>query len=232
VKEITSISAVDQGDNPGAEILVYKKKGNAESVETTKRDDMTFDVTALSDEAQTHIQKIADDAATQIEALEAQVAELTPTPEVEEVEIGKASDEVQALIAKLRDDNDGMAETIAVEVTKRRDGEFIAKTREDNLEVLLGDAKDIGPVLRELADSAPDAFEKLYQPLVAAAQRDELATVFKEIGASEGDADPTAQRDAWVSKQKQDGSERTVADLRTDFWKAHPDAVAAERENK
>ena len=236
VEEITSIGAVDSGDNPGSFVAFWKrkKKGNAESVETNTRDEMdTFDVTGLPDEAQEHIAELAksaETAAETIEALEAQVAELTPTPVVDEVDIGKASDEVQTLIAKLREDNDGMAETIAVEVTKRRDTEFIAKLRKDDLEGLLGDAEEVGPVLRELDDAAPDAFGKIYPALVAAGQR--TGEFFKEIGASEGDADPTAQRDAWVSKQKQDGSERTVADLRTDFWKAHPDAVAAERENK
>jgi len=192
---------------------------------------MSFDITALPDEAQTHItdlQKSLDESAAAVEALEAQVAELTPAEEVEEVEIGKASDEVQTLIAKLRDDNAKQAEDLAVEIAKRRDTEFVAKVRKDELEVLLGNAEETGPVLRELSDAAPEAFGKIYPALVAAAQR--AGGFFKELGANDGESDPTSQRDVWVAKQKQDGSDKTDAQLRAAYWDAHRDAVAAERD--
>ena len=118
---------------------------------------------------------------------------------------------------------------LGVEVAKRRDTEFVNRVQKDNLVGLLGNADEVGPVLRVLADGAPEAFDKIYPAFVAAAQRTE--PFLTELGTSEGDADPTTQRDAWVSKQKQDGSEKTAAQLRTDFWVAHPDAVAAERDN-
>ncbi len=235
IEEITSIGAVDEGDNPKSFIEFWKSKRRERRERRATQGDETvsFDIEALSDEAQeafADFQKSADESATRIEALEAQIAELTTEENSEEVEVAKASDEVQTLIAKLREDNDLQAEALRVEVAKRRDQDFVNQVQKDNLVGLLGNAEEVGPVMRVLADAAPEAFEKIYPAFVAAAQRTE--PFLTELGASEGDADPTAQRDAWVSKQKQEGSERDVADLRTDFWKAHPDAVAAERENK
>ena len=234
VKEITSIGAVDEGDNPKSRIVFWKrKKGSAESAEQTQGDEMSKDINALPDAAQEHIQeleKAAEVTATQIEALEAQIAELTPAEDPVEAIVEKASDEVQTLIAKLREDNDTQAEAIAVEVAKRRDTEYIAKVREDNLEMLLGKPEEVGPALRELADAAPDAFGKIYPALQAASQRAGLADVFKELGANDGDLDPQAQKVSWITKQKQDGSDKSDAELANDFWAAHPDAVAAERD--
>ena len=235
VTELTSVGVVSEGDNPGAEIMFYKKRKdvNAVSVESMNGDEMSLDITALPDEAQEHISelaKAAEDAATQITALEAQIAALTPTADVVEVEVGKASDEVQTLIAKQREQLDEQAEALQVEVAKRRDTEFIAKVRSDNLEGLLGNADEVGPVLRTIADASPDAFEKLYAPILAAVQRVKLAKAFEELGSNDGDTDPIARQTAWVSKQKQDGTDRTDSQLRVDFWAAHPDAVAAERD--
>ncbi len=233
VKEITMVSAVDAGDNPDADIVLFKSHGSAESAEQTQGDGMSDDITAISDEPTVEdLQKSLDEAAAKIEALEATVTELTPVEDPIEVDVEKASDEVQALIAKQRDQLDEQATRLEVEVTKRRDTEFISKVREDNLEVLLGLPEKVGPVLRELDDLAPEAFGKIYKPLLAAAQRAELASVLKELGANDGSIDPQAQKAAWVSKQKQDGSDKTDAELANAFWAAHPDAVKAERENK
>ncbi len=233
VTDIVSIGAVDKGDNPESWITMFKrKKGSAESAEQTQGDGMSDDITAISDEPTEDLQKSLDESAAKIEALEAQIVELTPEADEAEVDVEKASDEVQALIAKQRDQLDEQATAIAVEITKRRDTEFIAKVKEDNLDVLLGKPEDIGPALRELDDLAPDAFGKIYPALQAASQRAGFADVFKELGANDGSIDPQAQKVAWVSKQKQDGSDKSDAELNVAFWAAHPDAVKAERENK
>ena len=177
VTDIVSIGAVDKGDNPESWITMFKrKKANAVSVEQTQRDDMTFDVSALPDEAQEHIAKLVADGealTAAIAAQEAKIVELTPVEDPAETEIEKASDEVQALIAKQREQLDEQAESLKVEVAKRRDTEFIAKIQKDNLVELLGKAEEVGPVLRELSDAAPEAFDKIYPAFVAAAQRTE-----------------------------------------------------------
>ena len=236
IEEITSVGAVDEGDNPKSFIELWKSKRRERRERRATQGDeaVSFDIEALSDEAReafADLQKSVDDAAERETVLQAQVVELTPPDsKVEDVDVSKASDEVQTLVAKLIEDREADREQLATEIAKRRDQDFVNQVQKDGLVGLLGNAEEVGPVLRELADKAPEAFEKIYPAFVAAAQRTE--PFLTELGASEGDPDPTAQRDAWVSKMRKEGSEKTVADLRTDFWPLHPEAVAAERENK
>jgi hypothetical protein len=238
VKEITSIGAVDSGDNPMADIVIWKRKDeSAVSAEQTEGIVMEgFDLSALSDEAQeefTQLQKRLDEALLKI-------VELTPVevPAVDDA-VEKASDEVQALIAERDEElskrdaelakaNDELAKIKA----EARDAEFVKRVADDGLDVLLGKAEEIGPALRELADAAPDAFDSVYKNMHAAAQRVDLADVLGEIGEDQGETDPLSKRDAWVQKMRKDGDSRTAATLRTEFWDLHPDERDALRENK
>lgn len=210
---------------------------SAVSAEQTRGNDMdSFEIHELPEVAQEEFGKLQtqlDEALLKIEALE------TPPEEEPEDALAKASDEVQALIADRdaeitkRDEElaKARAELAEVELAKR-DAEFVKRVSDDELEVLLGKADEVGPVLRELADAAPDAFDSLYKNMQAAAQRVDLAGTLAEIGEDQGEIDPLAKRDAWVSKMRKDGDSRSVATLRTDFWETHPDERAALRESK
>ena len=110
VTSITSVGAVEAGDNPRAEILLFKKRPTVAKVETVadserrnKEHSMERpDLTSLSDEDQAVIAKAFDEADELVNAVEevnkltAQVAELTPTPDP----IVEESDEVKAEFAK------------------------------------------------------------------------------------------------------------------------------------
>ncbi len=231
VDEITSIGAVPHGDNPEAGIVFWKSKNaNPARVESTQGANVSLDITALPEDVQEEVTELVKSHAElteQVAALTEQVEELTPEADP----VDDASDEVQALIAKRDEQIASLAKKLEDESAARRDSEFVAQVREDNLEVLLGDANEIGPVLRELSDAAPDAFNKMYQPILAAAQREELAKTLAEYGANSGEVDPQAQKAAWIAKQREAGDDRSDADLAVAFWDSHPDAVMAEREN-
>jgi hypothetical protein len=225
VKEITSIGAVDSGDNPEADI-VFWKKASAASAEQAGSTDM--DLASLPEAVQEHIAELTKERDDAVAALvDAEVVDLTDEDPVE-----KASDEVQELVAKLRTEADEQRAALEAEIAKRRDIEFTKRVADDGLDALLGKAEDVGPTLRRLADADAEAFDSIYANLVAAAQRDGLSKAFDEIGENAGESDPVARRDAWVAKRKEDGDDRSVAALNAAFWDAHPAELAKSREDK
>jgi hypothetical protein len=214
VRSLKSIGAVDEGDNPGADIVFYKRKegpagtsqsASADSVDPVEENRMTEEV----------IETVPDEEPV-AKAEEEVVEEVEKAEPVEVDEITKRDEE----IAKLR------ADLEAVQFEKRT-AEWVEKAKP--LEDLLGDPAEIGAVLRDLDTAASEALAKLLGPLTAAAQRAELGAVFVEKGVdASGEVDPISKRDQWVEKHadKYDN----VAAARADYWRQHPDEAAALRE--
>ena len=151
-----------------------------------------------------------------------QISDLTD--QVEKVEADPtddASDEVKAILKAQADELKEVRSDLAKEKTERRTAEYIEKAKP--LEVLLGKADEIGPVFAALAEAAPDDFAKLEGALTAASQRSELAALFAEVGAGEGegDADPIDKRDSWVKENQKDSESVQQANAR--FWKENPE---------
>ena len=175
-----------------------------------------MDLSAIEDQ---DLRKSIEDAIaekdTKISGLEAEVekVEVDPTDD--------ASDEVKAILKEQADELEKVRVDLAKERTARRNAEYIEKAKP--LEALLGKADDMGPVLAELAEAAPEAFAKLEAPLTAATQRKELAALFSELGAgeTEGESDPISKRDSWVKENQKDSESVEQANAR--FWKVHPD---------
>lgn len=221
VRSLKSIGAVDEGDNPGADIVFYKRKtdpedigvskeASADSVDPVEENRMTEEVIETPDE----------EAVEKTEAAVEEVVEAAVEAVVEEVEkideIAKRDEE----IAKLR------ADLAAVEFEKRTH-EWVEKAKP--LEDLLGDPAEIGAVLRDLDTADSEALGKLLGPLTAAAQRAELGAVFVEKGVdASGEVDPISKRDQWVEKHAEKFG--SVAAARAEYWKQHPAEAAALRE--
>ena len=185
-----------------------------------------MDLSAIEDkDLRKSIEAHIAESDTKISDLETQVETLTPDDP--ETMVKGASEEIQALIAKLETDAAEDRKALAAERKERLATEYVA--RAELLSGLLGKAEEMGPVLAELADQAPDAYEKIEGALTAATQRKELADLFKEIGTGETEAesDPIAKRDAWVTDNKQDGE--TAEQTRARFWKENPEAVEESR---
>jgi hypothetical protein len=226
VDEITSVGAVDAGDDPEAHIMFFKRKAadgpdpeSADSAELEKeKPTMDFDLSALDEATRSQVTE-------HIAALEAKAA-LVP-----EEELSKAVEmppEAEAILKAKDDEVAQLRKDLTAEVQKRRDAEF--NKRAEQLIPLLGKPGDIGPILEELERNAPDAYAKLEPLLAAGANVARSSDLFKEFGSGEAESDPIAKRDAWVAKQREDEKEtRTDAELAAAFWADNPDERAALR---
>ncbi len=228
VDELVSVGMVASGDNPEAEVVIYKSRDSdtrqLESPPTNNtagsgplEEKVNMDLSVIED---ADIRKAVAD---HVASLEAQIPE--PAPE----DVAKDADpEVQEFIAKLQESQEDLQKQLDDERTARRTAEYVEKAKA--FTKILGKAEDMGPVLADLADKAPDSYAKLEPALQALAQRTELDSLFKELGSgeAEGETDPLSKRDAWVAKNRQDGE--TVTQARGRFWDAHPEAKQESRE--
>lgn len=230
VEELISIGMVDSGDNPEAAIAIWKRREDAADRSADSADhplqesNMTdVDLSALPDDAQAYITKLIDER----DALLEQVNAVVSDDPVGDDDIAKnAPDEVRDLIAKQQARIAEQEEALHLEITKRRDTEFVAKVREDRMDILLGKAEESGPLLRRLADADPEAFNAVYGSMLAAAQRVDLAKAIAEFGENRGEgSDPHARKQAYVAKRREAGDERTIAEIESEFWKQNPELV-------
>lgn len=197
-----------------------KMSTDAESAKTLQGDGMPeVDLSAIEDaDLRKSIEETYDGQQTRIAELQSQIDELNPPDPVE-----KADPEIQELVKAQEERLAKAEEALAKERSERRRTEYIGKAKP--LEMLLGKADEMGPVLAELAEAAPDAYEKLEGALVAASQRDELAKLFAKMGTEgEGEADPIGRRDAFVKSYLADNPGKSEVEARAEFWKQNPDA--------
>ncbi len=229
VDEILSVGMVAAGDNPDAEVLIYKSKPSDVSKMTASVENaptepgVRMDLSTIEDkELAKSIEDAFAEKDTQISDLEADVEKAENSMKVLPTDpTDDASDEVKAILKEQDEKLEKALASLAKERTERRTAEYIEKAKP--LEVLLGKADEIGPVFAALAEAAPDDFAKLEGALTAASQRSELAALFAEVGAGEGegDADPIDKRDSWVKENKKDSESTQQANAR--FWKENPE---------
>jgi len=190
---------------------------------------MEFDLSALDDDTRTTVEEFVADVERQRDDALAEIAKLREENDPEPVE-KELPDDVQLLI-KERDDRIAvLEETVEKARAEARDAEYVEKARE--LEPMLGNPDEVGPVLRRLADAAPDDTDSLLNMLKAAAQLPELASIFKEIGQAGGDeqVDVVAKRDEWVNDYMEKNTDTSIHKARAAFWKAHPEYASQMRE--
>jgi hypothetical protein len=224
VGSITSIGAVEAGDNPEADILFFKIKPPTEDqtpdpehgqpIDKEGSVPETFDTASLSEEAQAYVSD-----------LETKLAELTGEPEAlpdDLPEVVKSRlDSQDELIAKAQAEK----EQIAKDLAELQDGMATEKymTRAKALEVLLGDPVEMAPVLKELAAGAPDAFAKLdaqFNTLVSMKGYDSL---LKEFGDSSATGSAIDQINAYTKEIKTANPDLSMAKARAQAWTEHPE---------
>lgn len=219
ITDIDSVGAVDEPDNPPASLLFWKRR-ITDDEQTSKEAPDSGDIEkgVTMDEG---IQEAQEEAAAEVEPV---VEKAEPeTVEVPEEDVSKADQ-----IAKLAAERDAAVEALAEEVNKRLDTEWVEKARP--LELLLGDPAEMGPVLRKIAQACPDEWAKLEPVLTAGANREHLAKILEEIGTADGSAGPIEDRDTWVKRMRELHPDKTVPELRAQFWQEHPDAKSKSRE--
>lgn len=219
--EIDSVAGVDDGDNPPARMLFFKRRkstpdGVTETEKGVAMDGETITVAETEGaEAQVVVEPVVEKAEPE-------------TPLVEDpVEVAKR--QAAEAVEKAIQERDAAVAALADEVNKRRDAEWVEKTRP--LELLLGPAETMGPVLRKIADTLPDEYAVLEGALSAANGRADLAKILSEVGQNTGTApSPFEQRDLFVKDIRTRNPEMTEAAARAKFWELHPEAKKASRE--
>ena len=223
IDSITSIGAVEEGDNGPAKIMFWKRKTKepAPGPVEKKGDSMPFDIESLGDEAKAHV-----------EGLVAQIAELTETPEALPNDlpdlVTKRLDDQDAVIEKERVEKDALAK----EVADLKDGIATEKyeARAADLENLLGKPEEVAPVLKALAADSPDAFGKLdamFDSLVVAKV---YAPFLKEIGDASETGTAKDQIAAHAAEIRKNSPDTSIADAKAKAWSDHPELKILDRE--
>lgn len=231
VKSLSSVGAVDAGDNPEAKLMFWKRKDREPlgGVESSREGSMAEEFTLASlelgeEQAAALDMYIADRVAKAVE--EASASPVVEEPEAGDVLKGLPEDQAAA-VEELRKRAEETEQALAAEVEKREIVEWVRKA--EPFADLIGAPEETGPVLRDLHAAAPEATETLIGWLKVISDRADLSELFKAAGTNElGDVE--SRRDAFVKAYLADHVKATVFEARAEFWKQHPDMVEASRE--
>lgn len=198
---------------------------NAESVETTIKEDPTmgFDLDSLDLEAD--VRKALDDhIATVVKDAVSAATDTTPPDPLE-----KADPQVRSLIEKAEREAAELRKSLDVEIAKRRAAEFtdIAK----QLAPVTGNIDDAAANLAALEAGAPEAFGWLRKQLEAAKTAVVEAGLFKTIGSDEGEPDAVAKVQAMATELRKANPNLTAAQAQAQVYRDNPDLVDAVRSN-
>jgi len=225
VKSISSVGAVDAGDDPEAVMTFWKRKTTTDEsgVDNRKAKNMP-DEFSLADLPLSDEQAVALDEHI-AGVVKAAIDEATTPPPDEPVDVFKnLDDEGKAALEELRKQADENATALAAEIAKRRAAEFVAKT--EPYKGIVGD--DGATVLAGLPDETATT---VLDWLGKAAEQIKAGNLFKVFG-SEGPGDVEAEKAAFVKQYRIDHPGEPVEKANAEFWKLNPDAIERSREVK
>lgn len=244
ITELSSVGGVDDGDNPGASLLFWKRRkrttpdvgdvtegvlmdGQTVAVEETEKSDVPEQIEVSAETFAGIVEAVnTADATVEVTVKVADEAEAEAAETA--IQVDDLAKSAAEQVAKALAERDAAIGQLAEEVDKRLSAEWFQKAKP--FEPLLGPAQEIGPLLRKISEAAPDAFGRLEQALVVALNRADLAKIFGEVGNDPVTADPAAGRDLFVKDMRRLHPEMTVEQARAMFWREHPEAVKASRE--
>lgn len=224
VTRITSIGAVEDGDNPGATIQLFKRRANMtenpDRVSDTRIDMDRPEVEGLTEEQAETLTKAFDAYDEKIDALETRLDELTP--EDPEDILKDAPEAVRKELADLRKQNEETLEQLRKEreTRVRRDYTDLAKSL---------DVEDAADHLMEIGEAVSDAAKDwLVEQLRTFKKVADGSDLFKEFGR--GDAgDPVSQIETLAKEKMGQNSDLTIEQARVLVRKERPDLRDAER---
>ena len=222
INEITSIGAVESGDDPEAQILLYKSKPiePEQGPHVEKGASMPFDIESLTDEGKAFVAELQ----AQIPSGEEPAALPDDLPET----VTKRLDEQAATIEKERVEKDRIAKDLA-DLRDEMATEKYAE-RAKALAVLLGDPDEVAPVLKALAAADPDAYGKLDAMFDTLVVKDSMAPLFKELGDSSVEGSAADQISAYATKIREADPSMSVVKARAQAWSDHPELKTLSRE--
>jgi hypothetical protein len=222
ITEITSIGAVESGDNADeSPILLFKSKPiEPEPGLIEKEGSMPFDIDTLTDEGKAFVSELE----TKLAALSEEPAVL---PDDLDPIVKTRLDEQAELIAK------GQAETerVSKENATLRDEMATEKwtARAGELSPLFGD-EDTVDVLKALDAAAPEPFSKMNAWLDTAVSVVKSSPLFKELGDSASEGSAVDQINAYATEIRKNQPDLTPAQARAEAWTQHPDLKVQSRE--
>ena len=225
INEITSIGAVESGDNAldDDSILLYKSKATEPEPGplVEKGVSMPFDIETLTDEGKAYVSDLEAKLAAFGEEPAALPDDL-PEP------VAKRLDEMTVAIEKERVEKERMA----TELADLKDGIATEKwtERARALAVLLGSPDDVAPVLKALATDSPEAFNKLDAMFDTLIVKDSMAPLFKELGSSGAEGSAADQIAAYATEIRKADPSMTVAKAKAQAWSDHPELKTLSRE--
>jgi hypothetical protein len=241
VTKLTSIGAVAEGDNPEAEILFFKSK-QAEPLEGRTHGggpvaETTVDLSSLDDEVRASVEAATAESVAKIEELTAQVTELKAQVVVDEEEI-LPDDLPEAVAKRLADQEDRIAKAEAsavaaeAKVEKAEDQRLteMYTKRAVELRPVLGDPEVMGPVLKDLASSAPDSYPVLDTQLDTLVNMDGLNTLLREHGDNGATGSAVDQILVYAKEIRKDDKDLTLAAAKAQAWQDHPELKTQARE--
>jgi len=239
VSRLTSIGAVEDGDNPASAIMLYKTRSDVTTVLETdpgqgkpiteKHEMADLDLAAVDDDLRAEIEKALNDRDTEIVSL-TKAAEKAAEVDGDDGDpvLKGLSDEAAARFAELEKSNQATADELVKERDARRTAEWIGKARTD-YPTILKDADEAGPHLKVLTDtdSADWLLAKLkdFEAVLAASD------LFKEIGATDGGT-AIDKIEELAKEVRKDNPKLTAAQARALVRKGNPELKAAEREER
>jgi hypothetical protein len=225
VNSITSIGAVEDGDNEPSKIMFWKRKKDTEPVQgqvEKEGEPMSFDVDSLPDEAKEYM-------TAQIAAGIAEASEEVPDALPDDLPdlVTKRIEDDADLIEKERVEKDALLKRI----TTLEDGIATEKyeARAAKLAVLFP-AEELAPVLKALATADPEAFGKLDAMFDTLIVKDAMAPLFKELGDTSSGGPAIDQISAYATEIRKNNSDLSPAEAKAQAWRDHPDLVAQSRE--
>ena len=247
VKRITTIGAVESGDNPEADILFWKsatlpikpKTANPSEGRTNGGGhvDTTLDLSSLDEDQAEPIlafvaglQKAATEAAEKIAALEAQViVEPEDDPLVDLPEpVAKAIAERDEQIAKAEAKATAAEEAVA----KLQDDQAIKRSMEraETLSNLFGAPAEVAPLLMEIEKKAPEASDKLNVIFDKLLTWEGMDTLLKEHGDNAATGSAADTLTALAKDIQKDNTDMSLADARVEAHHQRPELRVEMRE--
>jgi hypothetical protein len=227
IQRLTSIGAVEDGDNPESKIMFWKRREHepAQGLVEKIGESMSelFDVDSLSDDAKAYVSD-----------LEAKLA--AALTEEEPVEL---PEDLPDIVTKTLDDQTAVIEKDQVEkaallkrVTDLEDGIATEKSeaRADELAPLFGDKDVLAPVLKQLDADSPEAYGKLNAMFDTLIVKDFMADMFKELGDSADGGTAADKVTAIAAEIRKNSPDTTPAEARAQAWRENPELMAQNRE--
>ncbi len=196
------------------------------------------DLSSLDDETKAAIESQTTKFEETIAKLETQVSELeAKVPVVEEEEI-LPDDLPEAVAKRLADQEDRIAKAEAVavaaeaKVAKAEDERLVEMytKRAVELRAVLGDPEVFGPVLKDLASSAPDSYPVLDTALETLKLMDGFEKLLREHGDGGATGRAVDQITVYAGEIRKANTDLTPEAARAQAWRDHPELKTQARE--